>query len=248
MTTTALIVDDERHARLALRGILEENFANTIQIVGECKDVPEAVRSIHQLRPQIDFLDVEMPEYNGFDLIDFFRPEQIDFKIIFVTAYSEYSLRAFEISAIDYLLKPVRVEHLERALKKIKSNETFQGINYKTLQENLKEDVEKKVIIQDAENIFILKFSDIYYLEASGSYTKFYVKDRNPILISKKMAEFEYLEQFPHFFRTHRSFLINIEKIKTVNKKTYAIEMENGEVISLAQDRKKSLLDKLSVV
>jgi two-component system LytT family response regulator len=246
--TTALIVDDERHARLALRGLLEENFSDIVQIIGECKDVPEAVRSIQQLRPQIVFLDVEMPEYNGFDLIDFFRPEQIDFEIIFVTAYSEYSLRAFEISAIDYLLKPVRVEQLERALKKVRANQPLKGEQYKTLQENLREEVEKKLVIQDTENIFILKFSDIYYLEASGSYTKFYVKGRNPILISKKMAEFEYLEQFPHFFRTHRSFLINIEKIKTVNKKTYVIEMENGETVALAQDKKKSLLDKLSVV
>ncbi|NJM94038.1 MAG: response regulator [Cytophagales bacterium] len=113
----AIIVDDEPMARMALRSILKMHFPH-VEVLAECKNVPEAVKQINDLRPQVVFLDIEMPEYTGFDLLNFFRPEHIDFEIIFVTAYNEYALRAFEISAVDYLLKPFDKNELEQALVK----------------------------------------------------------------------------------------------------------------------------------
>ena len=132
----AIIVDDEPNARIALKGLLEENFPQ-VAVLSECKDVPDAVKTIHKLKPDLVFLDIEMPGYNGFELLDFFDDHNLHFKIIFVTAYSEYSLRAFEISAVDYILKPVRAEHIERALKKINPEKLSSELaQYKVLKDN----------------------------------------------------------------------------------------------------------------
>src|SRR5882757_46755 len=118
----AIIVDDEPNARRALRGLLEDNFSQ-VEILADCKNVPEAVKSITKHKPDLVFLDIAMPGYSGFELLDFFDDQSVDFKIIFVTAYSEHSLRAFESSAVDYILKPVRLEHMARALKKVNIEE-----------------------------------------------------------------------------------------------------------------------------
>jgi len=240
---TCLIIDDESHARAALRGILEEKFPE-MKIVGECKDVPEAVRTIQALRPQLIFLDIEMPEYNGFDLLSFFRSEQIDFQIIFVTAYSDYALQAFEISAVDYLLKPVRAEQLQRALAKVK-NQKPQPELYSALQDNIAAEGVRKIVLQNAESIFVVKLSELYYLEAEGSYTTFYSEGRPPLVISKKISDFDFLEKEGQFFRSHRSYLINLNCIRQVSKKDFTIEMENGRHVALAQERKKLLLERL---
>lgn len=246
MPIDAILVDDEQMARNALRGMLEEQFPE-VNILGECKNVPEAVIMIQKLKPTLVFLDVEMPEYNGFDLLDFFSEEQINFQIIFVTAYSEYSLKAFEISAVDYLLKPIRTEQLERALGKVKERQAH-ALPYKTLKENLKEEQEEnqKIILHTTESIFVIKLSEIYFLEAQGSYTKFVTESHKDLLISKKISDFSYLESLPNFFRTHRSYLVNLKRIKRIDKRESMLDMENGLSVYLAQDRKKSLLEKLN--
>ncbi len=244
----AIIVDDEQMAIKALRGLIEEKFEE-LCITGEANNVPDAVRLIQKLKPQVVFLDVEMPEYNGFDLLDFFQVEQIDFQIVFVTAYSQYSLQAFEISATDYLLKPVRIEHMARAIEKIKKN-IPKNLSYQVLKENLQEEneSEQKIILHTAENIFVIKLSDIYYLEAQGSYTKFITHSHKDLLISKKISDFSFLEENMFFFRTHRSYIVNLQKIIRIDKKEYTIELVNQQSVYLAQERKKSLLDKLQML
>lgn len=241
----AIIVDDEPMARMALKNILQTHFKE-VEIVAECKDVLEAVEKINIYRPHIVFLDVEMPEYNGFDLLKFFRPEHIDFEIIFVTAYNEYALQAFEISAVDYLLKPLRIEHLERALKKVKAKPETQ--KYEILKDNLNPEAEKKIILHNSESVFVINLSDIVFLEAQGSYTNFVTTSHKNIIISKKIANYEYLEKMPLFFRSHRSYIINLSKIKRIDKKDFAIEMHDGSTVYLAQERKNNLLEKLALL
>jgi two-component system LytT family response regulator len=243
----ALLVDDEQMAINALKGLLEEQFPE-INIIGECNNVPEAVRFIQKNQPHVVFLDVEMPEYNGFDLLDFFRADELNFQIIFVTAYSQYSLQAFEISAVDYLLKPVRAEHLARAIKKIKTQDKSESnLSYVTLKENLQEEKEgnQKIILHTTESVFILKLADIYYLEAQGSYTKFVTQTHKDLLISKKISDFSYLEQSPLFFRSHRSYIVNLRRLLRIDKRESMLDIENGQSIYLAQDKKKMLLEKL---
>ncbi len=241
----AIIVDDEPNARRALRGLLEENFGQ-VAVLAECKDVPEAVKTIHKLKPDLVFLDIEMPGYNGFELLDFFDENSMHFKIIFVTAYSDYSLRAFEISAVDYILKPVRAEHLERALKKIVLDKPVsESIQYKVLKDNFTNHLDRKIVLQTAETIFVVKMDDIIYMQADGSYTRFYTTTHGVLTITKKLIDFEYLENSGPFFRTHRSFIVNLNYIKKVDKKEFILIMHNDAEVYLAQDKKNLLLEKI---
>ncbi len=242
---SAIIVDDEPNARKALRGLLTENFEQ-IDILGDCKDVPEAVKTIHKLKPDLVFLDIDMPGYSGFELLDFFDEQQISFKIIFVTAYSEYSLRAFESSAVDYLLKPVRLEHMERAIKKLNSTRGIsESIQYEVLRTNLSNH-EKKLVLQTVELIYVVKQDDIIFIQAEGSYTKFFTTTHGILTITKKLLDFEYLETEGPFFRTHRSFIVNINHIIKVDKKDFVVMMSNSMQVHLAQDKKNLLLERIT--
>jgi two-component system LytT family response regulator len=240
-----IIVDDEPNARRALRGLLEENFSQ-VEVLAECKDVPEAVKTIHKLKPDLVFLDIEMPGYTGFELLDFFDEQSIQFKIVFVTAYSDYSLRAFEISAVDYILKPVRAEHIARALKKINIEKpATENIQYKVLKDNFTNQLDKKIVLQTAETIFVVRMDDIIYLQADGSYTRFYTTSHGVLTITKKLIDFEYLENSGPFFRTHRSYIVNLNYIKKVDKKEFILIMHNDAEVYLAQDKKNLLLEKI---
>jgi two-component system LytT family response regulator len=236
-----ILVDDEKHARKSLSGMLTENFSE-VEILSECENIAEAVKAIHRYKPQVVFLDVEMPGQNGFALLDYFNEYEIDFHIIFVTAYSEYSLQAFEMSAIDYVLKPVKMESIAKALKKI-PNPSFQKLNI--LRYNLSESSEKKLILQTAESIYVVNISDIVVIQAEGNYSKIYTTSHAVLTITKKISEFEYLETLDIFFRCHRSYIINLTKISKVDKRDYVIMLSNGEKASLAHDKKQVLLERI---
>lgn len=241
----AIIVDDEPNARRALQGLLEENFSQ-VEIIADCKNVPEAVKTINKLKPDLVFLDIAMPGYSGFELLDFFDEQHLNFKIIFVTAYSEHSLRAFETSAVDYILKPVRLEHIARALKKINTDELInENKQYRVLKDNFSSQQDKKIVLQTAETIFVVRMEDIIYLQAEGSYTRFYTTSHGVLTITKKLIDFEYLENNGPFFRTHRSYIVNLNHIKKVDKKEFIVIMNNDAEVYLAQDKKNQLLEKI---
>ena len=239
----AIIVDDELNARLSLRGILEENFPNII-IVGESKDVPSAVKAIHEYKPDLVFLDISMPRYSGLELLKFFDESQITFKIIFVTAFSEYAINAFELSAVGYILKPVRVDALEKALHKIMDNSNDLE-KLKALQNNMENPLEKKVALNTGDGITFLELHDILYLKADGSYTHFYTTNRHRITVAKKISDFERLEAMGNFLRIHRSHIINLGRIQKILKQDGGtVIMENGESLSISADRKATLFEK----
>lgn len=239
----AIIVDDELNARLSLRGILEENFPD-IAIVAEAKDVPSAVKTIHEHKPDLVFLDISMPGYSGLELLKFFDESQITFKIIFVTAFSEYAINAFELSAVGYILKPVRVDALERALHKVMENNNDLE-KLKTLQTNMENPLDKKVALNTGDGITFLELHDILYLKADGSYTHFYTTNKHRITVAKKISDFERLEAMGNFLRIHRSHIINLARIQKILKQDGgSVIMENGESLSISAERKASLYDK----
>lgn len=233
----AIIVDDELNARLALRGILEENFPRVV-ILDECQNVPEAVISINKNKPEIVFLDISMPGYSGLELFDFFE-DDVNFKVIFVTAYNEYAINAFEKSAIDYILKPVRITALERALKKAEESNTKIDL----LRENLEETGKKKVALSTGDGLIFLVLDDILYLKADGSYTHFMTRDGKKITVSKKISEFEKLEKMGSFLRIHRSQMINYNCVKKILKQDGgSVVMDNGDELSISAEKKQALL------
>lgn len=233
----AIIVDDELNARLALRGILEENFPN-VQILDECQNVPEAVISINKNKPEIVFLDISMPGYSGLELFDFFE-DDVNFKVIFVTAYNEFAINAFEKSAVDYILKPVRITALERALKKVEESNNKLDL----LRENLESSGKKKVALSTGDGLVFLVLDDILYLKADGSYTHFMTRDGKKITVSKKISEFEKLEKMGHFLRIHRSQMINYNCVKKILKQDGgSVVMDNGDELSISAEKKQALL------
>ena len=238
----AIIVDDELNARLALRGILEENFPE-IEIVAENVDVPSAVKSIHAFQPELVFLDIAMPGYSGLELLNFFDVNTINFKIIFVTAFAEYAINAFELSAVDYILKPVRIDALQRALTKVNDSNSLEKI--KVLQNNLDLPQNKKIALNTGDGITFIELLDILYLKADGSYTHFFLSNKNKITVSKKISEFERLEQVGNFMRIHRSHVINLERIQKILKQDGGtVIMDNGDELSISSDKKTVLLEK----
>ncbi len=240
----AIIVDDEANARSALRGILNENFP-TVLVMAECANVPDAVKAINTHQPDVVFLDIAMPGYSGFELLEFFEASNPGFQIIFVTAYSEYPMQAFEISAVDYLLKPVRVEQIERALAKLDPGLITENIPLKVLKENFPT-TNKKIVLQTAEIIYVVHLSEILYIRAEGSYTCFVTVSHGNLIITKKLIDFEYLENEGPFLRVHRSFIVNLDKIKKVNKRDLILIMDNNDNVNLSNDKKNLLLEKLN--
>lgn len=240
----AIIVDDEPNARKALRGMLNEQFEEVL-VLADCGNVPEAVKMINRFKPDLIFLDIDMPGYSGFELLDFFDEQQIWFKIIFVTAYSEYSLKAFESSAVDYILKPVRLEHMKRALRKVNINSPSH-IQYKVLRDNFNLQNERKVVLQTSETIYVVNQDDIIFIQAEGSYTKIVTGSHGILTITKKLAEFEYLETDASFFRAHRSYLVNLNHIKRIDKRDFLLVMSNEAQVQLAQDKKALLIERFT--
>jgi len=245
---TAILVDDERNARLALRAMLEENCPE-VEILEEAEDVPEAIKSIRKVNPDLVFLDVEMPGYSGLEILDFISPEDFKFKIIFVTAYAEYAVQAFELSAFDYLLKPVQVSQLKKTITKFIENahETPSALQYQILKDNFNVAGLKRIALQTAEGLLFLKLEEIIYLKADSSYTHFILENGSRLTLTKKLLEFEKLQDVGNFFRTHRSYIVNLDRIrKFVRHDGGTLIMDNGDEVSIAADKKQILLDRIN--
>lgn len=234
-----VIVDDEQNARLALRGIITENFPE-LQILDECNDVPSAVKSIMKHQPDLIFLDISMPGYSGIELFKFLDADQLKFKVIFVTAYSEYAINAFELSAVDYILKPVRIDAMRRAISRIleKQEETVS-----VLHENMTPGQLQKLALQTGEGITIIPLNEILYLKADGSYTHFILEKNKKITVTKKIADFARLEQMGGFLRIHRSHMINLDRIAKILKiDGGVVVMDNNDTLSISTDKKQELM------
>jgi two-component system LytT family response regulator len=219
MKLTAIIVDDERLARSELRLLLAD-FAE-IFIVGEAQNLTEAVNLIRAHKPDVVFLDIQLSNENGFDLLE--KVEK-DFKLIFVTAFDEFAIRAFEINAIDYLLKPVNPERLAKSLERLfetgeKSEVTSRKLEY-----------EDRLFIEIGERSRFLKISSIKCICADGDYTHVFTNDGKKHLITKPLKEWEHRLPEKHFVRIHRSTIVNlefIERVETWFSRSYQIYLRD---------------------
>ncbi len=240
---TVLIVDDEKAVRSALQEILKLNFP-FVTIVGEAASIPEAVREIHALHPQLVFLDIEMPGYSGLQLLDFFNPAEIDFDIVFVTAFNEYAIQAFKISAFDYLLKPVNTEDLKKTLERYLGKQHRQQLieRIKLLKDSLtNEKFPTQIAVSSLQGIDFIHLQNIIALEASGTYTTLILAEGDAIVSSKPLGEFEeLLKRNTNFFRVHRSHLINLHHVKKLSSKEGDnILLSKGIEVPLSRYRKK---------
>ena len=237
-TLKTIIVDDEEGARDILTNVLT-NFIQDVEIVSSCAEVKCAVKEIKKHKPHLVFLDVEMPEYNGFEMLQFF--DSIDFEIVFVTAYSDYALKAFQVSAIDYVLKPIQIDKLEAAVEKVRSKVELSSMHSRLelLDTNLSSDKLKKLALPMSDGLIFVDIDDIVCLEADGSYTRVCLIERVSHLISKKIKFFEEaLSEHSKFIRVHRSSIINLGHINNYIRQSGMITLNNTKEIKVARDRK----------
>jgi two-component system LytT family response regulator len=248
---SAILIDDEERARNTLSSLLRD-YCPDIEVITTCSNVPDGVLAINKHQPQVVFLDIEMPEYSGFELLDFIK--EVTFEIIFVTAYSQYAIRAFEVSATDYLLKPVDIDALQKAVEKIKTNQQKSSLSKRIelLKETYQNDEVSRIALPMAEGLLFVEVKDIIVLEADGAYTLVYLKNGSKILVSKKLKFFEILLQSrPLFFRPHRSYIVNINCIKNYNRGENQLIMDNQHLVAISRDMKsefESLLKELKLL
>ena len=247
---TAIIIDDEPKARSMIRNLILEHI-KIVTVIDEAETVKEGVKLINKHQPDLIFLDIEMPNENGFALFDYF--ENPTFETIFCTAYSEFALKAFEVSAVDYLLKPVSISRLQEAVEKAIKTRGQNKINQqiKVLKENINQPQLQKIGLPLIDGITFIKLEDVLYFEADGSYTEV-ITIKNKYVVSKRLKEFnDLLDNDNRFYRVHRSFLINVQQIKKYCKKDGAsVLFENNKNIPVAREKKSDFdefVSKISV-
>lgn len=246
---TALIIDDEESAINVLKLLLEK-YIPEVGKVYTAIGSDEGLNAINEYKPQLVFLDVEMPLMNGFQLIEKFPDHS--FEIIFITAYDQYAIRAIKYSALDYLLKPIDTEELKNAVQRFlqkswnnsrPDKKVYENLNYNL---NLPEtSAQYRLALATTEGTFFYYCNEIFRCEAVGNYTKFFLKDKKPLLTSHTLKEYDELLQGQNFLRVHRAHLVNIDFISSFSK-DHEIKMKDGSVVPVSRRKWDSIKQKLS--
>ncbi len=223
-----ITIDDERRSRMVLAELL--SFIPEVEIIFEAGDVDEAVREIRNKKPDIIFLDIEMPLKSGFDLLKEIRADNHIPDIIFVTAYDRYAMEAFKFAAFDYLLKPINRSELQNSLNRYKETKSKEKINDKLGELFRFMEEPKKLVFDLRTGLLIIDPEDLVYCEADGNYTYLYLKSGRVEMVSFNIGHVEKLLQTHEFFRLNRSVLINKEHILKLDLKNKICEVSlNGK-------------------
>lgn len=233
----AILVDDEESARDVLQNLLLR-FCPQVELVAKCENVLEAVEQIKKESPDLVFLDIEMPNYAGYEIVNFFN--KIDFEIIFVTAYDHHAVRAFEIAATDYLLKPVDIERLKLAVSRVEQRQNFekQAQRLSVLSSTLQSKELRNIVVTDKGQQHVISVENIVAIEAQESYCVLHTTNKN-FVASKNLKHFEtLLDSLPQFFRVHKSWMINKKFIQHYSKSDLSIHLSNGLITKLSKYKK----------
>ncbi len=240
----AIIVDDELKGRNLLNQLISDRFPD-ISVVAMAKNADEGIQNINKLKPDLVFLDINMPGKSGFDMLKELQP--VTFETIFITAYDKYAISAFRYHAFDYLLKPIDAEELSNCIDRLKE---------KSLQIGLKERLEllmsqiqqphqlpDRITINSLDGITVIPIADIVYIEAAGTYSLFYIKNSDKIVSSLNLKEYEDLLSVHHFTRIHNSYLVNVLEVKKFIKADGgSVVMSNGNLLPVSKRRRDEFL------
>lgn len=244
----AIIIEDEERSRIVLQNLVE-TYCPGVEVVGTADSVISGTRLVKAERPDILFLDVQINGGTGFDVLD--KSEGLTAAVIFTTAYDHYALKAFKFSAIDYLLKPIDIEELKAAVRKVAASSRQDEEQYKirNLLSNLKHPEEDPVLLLSTlEAVEFVRIRDIVRCEAQGAYTQVFLRDVKPVMVSKVIKEFEYLLQDFGFYRVHQSHLVNLKEVRKYVKSDNYLLMRDGAQIQLARSRKDDFFNVLHKV
>jgi len=244
MNYKAIIVDDEASARNIISSLLTKNCPD-IEVVAQCSDLQSAVDQIEKFNPHLVFLDIEMPNYAGYEITSFF--DNIDFEIIFITAYDHYAVKAFEVSALDYLLKPVDINRLKESVNRFVDKEKSRDLakNYEVFMESVNEEAIQKLIVPVNGGQKVLDIQDIVAIEANESYSLIHEADKQ-YLYSKNLKHFEnLLDQNKNFVRIHKSWIINKNHLETYSRSKLVVKLSNGLEAKLSKYKKQQFEEML---
>lgn len=243
----AIIVDDEQHCINRLSDLLKNNHAATIELLGSALSVKEGIKLIKEQKPELIFLDVQIYDRTGFDLLR--ECGSINFKIIFTTAYDKFAIQAIKFSAIGYLLKPIDEDDLKEAIDKLATS-SVEDMNAmtKVIEHNINvPPKKKKITIPTGNELIFLDIDEIVRCHSDINYTTIYKKDKQKILVAKTLKEFEELLTEHDFFRIHNSDLINVACIKSYNKgKGGSVVLNDGTELEVSTRRKEEFLKKMA--
>lgn len=244
----AVIVEDEERSRIVLQNLLE-TYCPDVEVVATVDSVTSAVKTLRALQPDILFLDVQISGGTGFDVLDKIKDMQV--ALVFTTAYDAYALKAFKFSAIDYLLKPIDIEELKNAVRKVATSrqQVVDQVKIQHLLSNIRNPEEDPVfLISTQEAVEFIRIRDIVRCEAEGAYTKLFLRDNKPILVSKVIKEFEFLLSDYGFYRVHQTYLVNLKEVSKYVKAENYLVMRDGAKIQLARSRKEEFFNAINKV
>lgn len=243
----AILVDDEPKSIKTVQKLLAKHCPE-VELLATAEDVPTAYELLLTHKPDLVFLDVEMPKQDGFSLLEKF--DHPPFDVIFITGYDRYALKAIKYAALDYLIKPVMPAELQEALQRRQARIDQQQSSHeqvKQLLENLKSNEPRKLAIPDQKGISFVAVADLVHLEADGNYTRIYLCDAQRIVSTRTLKELEALLPEKQFFRVHHSHLINLSHVKRFEKEDGGyLLMQNGQQVEVSRRRKSELLERLS--
>jgi two-component system LytT family response regulator len=244
----AIIIDDEQHCIDALAADLEKN-CTSVEVVAKCASGKEGIFAIKKHKPRLIFLDVQMPWMNGFEMLEML--DKIDFCIIFTTAYDKFAAKAFRISAIDYLLKPVDAEDLKAAVYKAEEKILSSAgvVNIQNLLDNIKQPVQQqKIALPNRYGYEFAQVNSILYCTAEGAYTKVIFNDKHSMLISRTLGDIEEMLPQEIFIRIHHSTIVNINAVTHYSRTDggYVI-MNTNEKLMVSKARKEAMLERLGL-
>ncbi len=241
----AIIIDDEQESRNTISNILK-NFCDNVSVVAQAENVSEGLRAIEKEKPNVVFLDIQMPDGSGFDLLE--KARNIDFRVIFITAHDQFALRAIKFSALDYILKPVDPQQLIDAVNKLKTPETDISIVTHKIQTLLRnKNGFERITLPTFEGFRFINIKDIVRCEADNNYTNFYLNSGDKILVTKTLKEYDECLSGLDFIRVHQSHLVNIKFVdRYIKGDGGTLVMVDGSQVDVSRRRKDEFLNKMT--
>jgi two-component system LytT family response regulator len=242
----AIIVDDEQDSIKYLEGVIQECCLN-VTIIATANSVKDALIEIENKQPELVFLDIELEDGTGFDVLE--KSRHRNFEVIFVTAFNQYAIRAFKHSATDYILKPVDITELKEAITRVSRSRSEKSVgNFSILLDNLKSESPRKLAIPTLQGYEYILVDNIVRIEAERSYCLIYLLDKRKIMVSRCMNDYQKILDERKFFRAHNSHLINLQHVKMYVKRDGGhIEMVDGTIVPLARRKKDFFMEAMNI-